>query len=141
MLDERLDNVLDHRQPAAQCSQSLTPLPEAFRSTLESYLVSLLKPRFRRKHFGRFRPGAPVLSAYQSLLDSVKRFGRVDNSVFLEASQDLARQLFRSMQQSGGEAASSRPGVITPGDLLIGIFYTESLETVQTPYLFTSKSI
>ncbi len=140
VLDERfVIHVLDHRQPAAQCSQSLTPLPEAFQSTLESYLLSLLKPRFRRKHFGRFRSGAPVLTAYQGLLDSVKRFGRVDNAIFLEASQVLAKQLFRSMQQSGAEAAVSRPGVITPGDLLVGMFYTESLEAVQTPYLFMIK--
>ncbi len=139
VLDERfVIHVLDHRQPAEQCSQSLTPLPEAFRSTLESYVLSLLKPRFRRKHFGRFRTGAPVLTAYQSLVDSMKRFGRVENAIFLEASQELARHLFRSMQQSGAEAAG-RPGVITPGDLLVGMFYTESLEAVQTPYLFMIK--
>lgn len=140
VLDERfVIHVLDHRQPAAQCSQSLAPLPEAFRSTLESYLLSLLKPRFRRKHFGQFRPGAPALTAYQSLVDSMKRFGRVENAVFLEASQELARHLFRAMQQSGAEAAASRPGVITPGDLLVGMFYTESLEALQTPYLFMIK--
>lgn len=140
VLDERfVIHVLDHRQPAAQCSQSLTPLPEAFRSMLEAYLLSLLKPHFRRKHFGRFRAGSPVLNAYQDLLDSVKRFGRVADAIFLEASQQLARHLFRAMQQSGAEAAAARPGVITPGDLLVGMFYTASLDAAQTPYLFMIK--
>jgi hypothetical protein len=140
VLDERfVIHVLDHRQPAAQCSQSLTPLPEVFRSTLEAYLLSLLKPRFRRKHFGRFRAGSPVLHTYQELLDHVKRFGRVEDTIFLEASQQLARQLFRAMQQSGPEGATGRPGVITAGDLLVGMFYTESLEHKPTPYLFMIK--
>lgn len=140
VLDERfVIHVLDHRQPAAQCSQSLTPLPEVFRSTLEAYLLSLLKPRFRRKHFGRFRAGSPVLRTYQELLDHVKRFGRVEDTMFLEASQQLARQLFRAMQQSGPEGATGRPGVITAGDLLIGMFYTESFEHGPTPYLFMIK--
>ncbi|PON16842.1 hypothetical protein C2W62_16345 [Candidatus Entotheonella serta] len=140
VLDERfVIHVLDHRQPAAQCSQSLTPLPESFRSTLEAYMLSLLKPRFRRKHFGRFRADSPVLNTYRELLDSVKRFGRVEDAIFLEASQALARHLFRSMQQLGAEAASGRPGVITPGDLLVGLFYTESLELEPTPYLFMIK--
>ncbi len=140
VLDERfVIHVLDHRQAAAQCSQSLTPLPEAFRSMLEAYLLSLLKPRFRRKHFGRFRVGSPVLTAYQDLLDSVKRFGRVEDAVFLEASQQLARHLFRAMQQSGAEPETGRPGVITPGDLLVGMFYAETLDQAQTPYLFMIK--
>ncbi len=140
VLDERfVIHVLDHRQSAAQCSQSLTPLPDAFRSTLEAYVLSLLKPRFRRKHFGRFRTDSPVLNTYQELLDSVKRFGRVEDGIFLEASQALARHLFRSMQQSGAEAPPGRPGVITPGDLLVGMFYTESLELEPTPYLFMIK--
>lgn len=140
VLDERfVIHVLDHRQAAAQCSQSLTPLPDAFRSTLEAYLLSLLKPRFRRKHFGRFRADSPVLNTYRELLDSMKRFGRVEDAIFLEASQALARHLFRAMQQSGAEAAASRPGVITPGDLLVGMFYTESLELEPTPYLFMTK--
>ena len=140
VLDERfVIHVLDHRQAAAQCSQSLTPLPEAFRSTLEAYLLSLLKPRFRRKHFGRFRADSPVLSTYQELLDRVKRFGRVDDAIFLESSQALAKHLFRSMQQSGAEAATGRPGGITPGDLLVGLFYTEALELEPTPYLFMIK--
>ncbi|ETX04483.1 nucleoid-associated protein [Candidatus Entotheonella palauensis] len=140
VLDERfVIHVLDHRQPVAQCSQSLTPLPEAFRSTLEAYLLSLLKPRFRRKHFARFRPGSPVLDTYQELLDSVKRFGRVEDAIFLEASQQLAKQLFQAMQQLSGETAAGRAGVITPGDLLVGMFYTESLELEPTPYLFMIK--
>lgn len=140
VLDERfVIHALDHRQPAAQCSQSLTPLPEAFRSTLETYLLSLLKPRFRRKHFARFRAGSPVLDTYQAMLDSVKRFGRVEDAIFLEASQQLAKQLFQAMQQSGAEMSAGRPGVITPGDLLVGMFYTESLELESTPYLFMIK--
>jgi len=140
VLDERfVIHVLDPRQPAAQCSQSLTPLLEAFRSTLEAYLLSLLKPGFRRKHFARFRADSPVLNTYQELLDSVKRFGRVDDVIFLAASQALARHLFRSMQPSGEEAPIRRPGVITPGDLLVGMFYTESLELEPTPYLFMIK--
>ena len=140
VLDERfVIHVLDHRQPAAQCSQSLTPLPAILRSMLEAYVLSLLKPRFRRKHFGRFRADSSVLNSYQDLLDSVKRFGGVKDAIFLEASQTLARHLFRAMQQSGGEAATSRPGVITPGDLLVGMFYTESLEHEPIPYLFMIK--
>lgn len=140
VLDERfVIHVLDHRQPAAQCSQSLTPLPAILRSMLEAYILSLLKPRFRRKHFGRFRADSLVLNSYQDLLDSVKRFGGVKDAIFLEASQTLARHLFRAMQQSGGEAATSRPGVITPGDLLVGMFYTESLEPEPIPYLFMIK--
>jgi len=140
VLDERfVIHVLDHRQPAAQCSQSLTPLPEALRSTLEVYLLSLLKPRFRRKHLGRFRAGSPVLHAYQKLLDSVKRFGRIEDAIFLEASQQLARHLFQVMQQSNTEADGDRPGLITRGDLLVGLFYTEALEREPTPYLFMIK--
>jgi hypothetical protein len=140
VLDERfVIHVLDHRQSSAQCSQSLTPLPEAFRNTLEAYLLSLLKPRFRRKHLGRFRSDSPVLNTYQELLDSAKRFGRVEDTIFLEASQELAKQLFRAMQQTGTETAASRLGTVTPGDLLVGMFYTASLEHEPTPYLFMIK--
>ena len=140
VLDERfVIHVLDHQQPAAQCSQSFTPLPEAFRATLEAYILSLLKPRFRRKHLGRFRPDSPVLYAYQGLLDHVKRFGRVQDSLFLDATQQLARHLFRAMQQSGSDAPSGRPGAITPGDLLVGMFYTEALDLDPTPHLFMIK--
>jgi hypothetical protein len=140
VLDERfVIHVLDHRQPAAQCSQSLTPLPEALRSTLEVYLLSLLKPRFRRKHFGRFRADSPVLHAYQDLLDSIKRFGRIEDAIFLDASQQLARHLFQAMQSSSTEVSGDRPGLITPGDLLVGMFYTESIEPERTPYLLMIK--
>jgi hypothetical protein len=114
-------------------------LPEALQSTLEVYVLSLLKPRFRRKHFGRFRADSPVLHAYQGLLDSVKRFGRIEDAIFLEASQQLARHLFQAMQSSSTEVSGDRPGLITPGDLLVGMFYTESSEHDPTPYLFMIK--
>jgi hypothetical protein len=141
-IDERfVIHVIDNRQPAAQCSQVLTPLPEAFRDTLQTYLLSLLKPRFRRKHYGQFRPESPVLQEYQRLQDSVKRLGSVAESLFLDVSQRLARLLFNAMQQSGQNGASPRPGAITPGDLLVGMFYNSSLEfDVSTvPCLFVIK--
>lgn len=141
-IDERfVIHVVDNRQPVAQCSQVLTPLPEAFRDTLQTYLLSLLKPRFRRKHYGRFRPESPVLQEYQRLQDSVKRLGSVEDSLFLDVSQRLARLLFNAMQQSGQNGASPRPGAVTPGDLLVGMFYNSSLESdvFTVPCLFVIK--
>src|SRR5229473_3167713 len=61
-------HVLDNRLPAVQCSQVLTPLPETLRISLHRYLLALLKPQFRRKRYGRFRPESAVLQAYQQML-------------------------------------------------------------------------
>ena len=141
-IDERfVIHVIDNRQPAAQCSQVLTPLPEAFRDTLQTYLLSLLKPRFRRKHYGRFRPDSPVLEEYKRLQDSVKRLGTIEETLFLEVSQRLARLLFNAMQQSGQNGVSPRPGTITPGDLLVGMFYPNRMESdvSAVPCLFLVK--
>ena len=60
-------HVLDNRLPAVQCSQALTPLPDTLRASLHRYLLALLKPQFRRKRYGRFRPESVVLQAYQQM--------------------------------------------------------------------------
>ncbi len=139
-IDERfVIHVLDNRLPAVQCSQVLTPLPEAFRTTLETYLLSLLKPRFRRKHYGRFQPESPVLQEYQGFLTSWEQHGQVEAEAFLDASQRLAALLFRAMQQAGQNGAQPRPGTITPGDLLMGLFYDQTSETSSLPHLFLVK--
>ena len=137
--DKFVVHVLDHRQPSVQCSQSLTPLPEDLQEVIKSYLLSLLKPGSRRRHYGRFMQDSPVLAEYQRLLDSVKRLGYVEQELFLETSQRLARLLFTAMQQTGQKGATSRPGAITPGDLLVGLFYSQAPAASPTPYLFLIK--
>ena len=140
IIDERfVIHVLDNRQPTAQCSQALTPLPAALRATLHAYVLSILKPRFRRKHYGRFRPDAIVLKEYQGLLADVERQGNVGEETFLAMSQRLALQLFTAMQQSGDNGSGSRAAGITPGDLLVGLFYAQAPEASRVPYLFVLK--
>ncbi len=132
-------HVLDNRQAVVQSSQALTPLPEAFRTTLKTYLLSLLKPQFRRKHYGRFQPESHVLQAYQGLLTEVERHGGVEAEHFLTMSQRLAALLFEAMQQSGGNGVRPRPGGITPGDLLVGLFYGCAPQASPVPYVFLIK--
>src|SRR5262249_6119867 len=93
-------HVLDNRLPAVQCSQALTPLPEALRTSLHRYLLALLKPQFRRKRYGRLRSDSVVLYAYQQMLASQRRHGQVEATAFLTASQHLAARLFEVMRQS-----------------------------------------
>jgi hypothetical protein len=140
IIDERfVIHVLDNRRPTAQFSRALTPLPETLRATLHSYLSSVLKPRFRRKHYGRFRPDAIVLKEYQGLLADVERQGAVDSATFLAMSQRLALHLFTAMQQSGNPGSAARAAGITPGDMLVGLFYTQAPASARVPYLFILK--
>jgi 37-kD nucleoid-associated bacterial protein len=132
-------HVLDNRLATVQCSQALTPLPERLRTTLEKYLLSLLRANFRRKYFGRFRPESPVLQEYQRLSSAVSAHGRVEPALFLEVSQRLAAQLFTAMRQVPQNGTRERPGDITPGDLLVGLFYSRAPEASAVPYLFVLK--
>ena len=75
-------HVLDNHLPAVQCSQALTPLPETLRTSLHRYLLALLKPQFRRKRYGRFRPESAVLQAYQQMLASLRRHGKSRRRIF-----------------------------------------------------------
>src|SRR5438270_10031072 len=75
--DSFVIHVLDNRLPAVQCSQALTPLPDALRASLHRYLLALLKPQFRRKRYGRLRSDSVVLHAYQQMLASLRRHGKV----------------------------------------------------------------
>jgi hypothetical protein len=132
-------HVLDNRLPTVQCSQALTPLPAALRSTLETYLLGLLKPAFRRKHFGSFRPDSPVLRAYERLIASARTSDGIDPQVFLEVSQELASRLFTSMRQVPHNGTRQRPGEITPGDLLVGTFSSAPPAAAGKPVLFLLK--
>lgn len=139
--DHFVIHVLDNRLAAAQCSQALTPLPATLRDGLHRYLLALLKPQFRRKRYGRFRADSVVLQAYQQVLASLRRHGQVEAPAFLTASQQLAAHLFEVMQQSPhhSNGAQPRPGAITPGDLLIGLFQGLEPEPVPEPWLFLIK--
>jgi hypothetical protein len=132
-------HVLDNRLPQAQCSQALTPLPETLRALLERYLLSLLKPHYRRKRFGRFRPESAVLGAYQELLASWQPSHGMATADFLRVSQRLAVSLFDTMRQESHNGVHARPGDITPGDLLVGLFYSQAPEAAIVPYLFLIK--
>lgn len=132
-------HVLDNRLPTVQCSQALTPLPETLSTTLQAYLLSLLKSRFRRKHYGRFRPQSMVLREYQGLLANRAQHGRVEAEAFLAASQRLAALLFETMNHAGSNGTQSRPGEITPGDLLVGLFYNHASQDTAVPYVFLIK--
>src|SRR5262249_12504191 len=132
-------HVLDNRLPAVQCSQALTPLPETLRSSLHRYLLTLLKPQFRRKRYGRFQADSVILQAYQQILASLRRHGQVEATAFLTASQRMAAHLFEVMQQSPNNGAQPRPGAITPGDLLVGLFQGTEPEPVPEPWLFLIK--
>jgi 37-kD nucleoid-associated bacterial protein len=132
-------HVLDNRLPTVQCSQALTPLPAEFRTTLETYLLALLKPAFRRKHFGSFRPESPVLQAYQRLAASARTPDGLDPRVFLEVSQELASRLFTTMRQVPHNGTRQRPGEITPGDLLVGTFSSAPPALAGKPALFLLK--
>jgi hypothetical protein len=130
-------HVLDNRLPEAQYSQALTPLPEELNAALSAYLLALLKPRFRRKHYGRFRAQSPVLHVYQDILASFVKHGRLEAGDFIAASQRIAALLFKAMKQTRDNGVRARPGEITPGDLLVGLFSDRALQTV--PYLFLIK--
>ena len=139
--DHFVIHVLDNRLPAVQCSQTLTPLPDTLRDSLHRYLLALLKPQFRRKRYGRFQSDSVVLHAYQQMLASLRRHGQVEAPAFLTASQHLAARLFEAMRQSpqNGHGAQPRPGAITPGDLLVGLFQGIEPEPVPEPWLFLIK--
>ena len=139
-------HVLDNRLPAVQCSQALTPLPETLRASLHRYLLALLKPQFRRKRYGRFRPESVVLQAYQHMLASQRRHGQVEATDFLAASQAIALRLFdvmrqspHVMRQSPQNGSRPHPGTITPGDLLVGLFQGTAPRPVPEPWLFLIK--
>lgn len=132
-------HVLDNRLPTAQCSQALTVLPDGLRATLENYLLSILKPAYRRKRFGRFQTTSPVLHEYQRLVQDTATRGRVDPVLFLEVSQRLATELFSSMRQAPQNGSRAQPGEITPGDLLVGLFYSRTPEASPVPVLFLIK--
>jgi len=106
---------------------------------VEKYLLSLLRPDFRRRHFGRFRPQSPVLREYQRLITAVTAHGRVDTAIFLDVSQRLATQLFTAMRQTPQNGSRARHGEITPGDLLVGLFHSREPEASPVPYLFLIK--
>jgi hypothetical protein len=132
-------HVLDNRLPAVQCSQALTPLPDTLRASLHRYLLALLKPQFRRKRHGRFRPESVVLQAYQQMLASQHRHGQVETSDFIAASQAIATRLFDVMRQSPQNGSHPHPGTITPGDLLLGLFHGTTPQPVLEPWLFLIK--
>ena len=138
-IDERfVIHVLDNRQPAVQCSQALTPLPEGLRTTLAQYIASLLRPQFRRKHVGRFQSTSAVQREYEQLVSMVKTTGRIEGRTFLAASQRLATLLFQAMRHPRQDSASVRPGEVTPGDLLIGMF-TQNGAVDAMPNVFLIK--
>ena len=137
--DSFVIHVLDNRLPAVQCSQALTPLPDALRASLHRYLLTLLKPQFRRKRYGRLRPESAVLRAYQQILASLRRHGQVAATDFLTASQHLAAHLFDVMRQSPQNGAQPRPRAITPGDLLVGLFQGTEPQLEPEPWLFLIK--
>src|SRR5262249_5042120 len=97
------------------------------------------KPQFRRKRYGRFRADSSVLHAYQQMLESQRRHGQIATTDFLTASQRLAARLFDVMRQSPQNGAHPRPGAITPGDLLVGLFQGIEPEPVPQPWLFLIK--
>ena len=132
-------HVLNNRLPAVQCSRALTPLPETLRASLHRYLLAVLKPQFRRKRYGRFRPESVVLQAYQHMLASQRRHGQVEATDFLTASQAIATHLFDVMRQSPQNGSSPHPGSITPGDLLVGLFQGIAPQPVPEPWLFLIK--
>ena len=132
-------HVLDNRLPTVQSSQELTPLPDSFRGVLTKYLLSLLRPTFQRKRFGRFRPEASVLHEYRRLMASAGPHERVNPAVFLEASQRLASLLFAAMRRAPENGMHARRGEITPGDLLVGLFYGRMPQASPVPYLFLIK--
>jgi hypothetical protein len=132
-------HVLDNHLPAVQCSQALTPLPETLRTSLHRYLLALLKPQFRRKRYGCFRPESTVLQAYQQMLASWRQHGTVEAPDFLAASQAIATRLFSVMRQSPQNGSRPHPGTITPGDLLLGLFQGIAPQPVPEPWLFLIK--
>ena len=137
--DSFVIHVLDNRLPAVQCSQALTPLPDALRASLHRYLLALLKPQFRRKRYGRLRSDSVVLQAYQQMLASLRRHGQVEATDFLTASQRIAARLFDVMRQSPHNGTQPRPGAITPGDLLVGLFQGIEPQSLPEPWLFLVK--
>jgi hypothetical protein len=132
-------HVLDNRLPVAQCSRAFTPLPDTLRASLHRYLLALLKPQFRRKRYGRFRSESVVLQAYQQMLASQRRHEQVEATDFLSASQTIATRLFDVMRQSPQNGSRPRPGAITPGDLLVGLFQGIAPQPVPEPWLFLIK--
>ncbi|MBM3226154.1 MAG: nucleoid-associated protein, partial [Candidatus Tectomicrobia bacterium] len=132
-------HVLDNRLPAVQCSHTLTPLPDTLRSSLQRYVLALLKPQFRRKRYGRFRPESTVLQAYQQILAGLRRHGQVQAEDVVAASQRIATRLFEVMRQAPQNGARPHPGVITPGDLLVGLFQGLAPQAEPEPWMFLLK--
>lgn len=132
-------HVLDNRLPTVQCSQALTPMPEVFRTTLQKYLLSLLRPQFRRKRYGRFRPESAVLAAYQQMVAGWRQAQRPVPADVLAGSQRIASLLFEVMRQTPPNGVRPRPGDITPGDLLVGLFHAIEPEPSPVPWLFLIK--
>ena len=131
-------HVLDNRVPMVQCSQALTPFPQGLRTTLERYLLGLLRPGFRRKEFARFQAESPVLQVCQRLTASAQSNGGINPTTFLEVSR-IPHRLFTAMRQVPQNGAGNRPGEITPGDLLVGTFFSDAPEMSRKPYLFLIK--
>ena len=97
LADRFVIHILDNRQPQAQLSQSLTPMPEPIHNEIRAYIQSILRPSFRRKRFARFGPHSTVLQEYQQLLRDVEQNnGNLDASLFLHVSQRIAMQVASS---------------------------------------------
>src|SRR5262245_23563056 len=133
-------HVVNNRLPAVASWRALTPLPDILRASLHRYLLGVLKPQFRRKRYGRFRPESVVLQAYQHMLASQRRHGQVEATDFLTASQAIATRLFDVMRQSPQNGSRPHPGTITPGDLLVGLFQGMAPQPVPEPWLFLIKA-
>jgi 37-kD nucleoid-associated bacterial protein len=79
------------------------------------------------------------LQAYQHMLTSQRRHGKVEATDFLTASQAIATRLFDVMRQSPQNGSRPHPGSITPGDLLVGLFQGIAPQPVPAPWLFLIK--
>jgi hypothetical protein len=140
-LDDRfVIHILDNRLPQLQLSQSLTPMPKPIYDQIRTYIQSILRPTFKRKRFARFRPQSAVLEEYRQLLRDVdQNNGQLDASLFLHVSQRIAARLFDAMQSGQSDDASTRPGDITPGDLMIGLFYADEPLSSSNLFLYLIK--
>jgi hypothetical protein len=140
-LDDRfVIHILDNRQPQPQLSQSLTPLPEPIHNQIQAYIQSILRPTFRRKRFARFRPNATVLEEYRQLLRDVdQNNGNLDTSLCLHVSQRIAALLFTAMQGGQSDDATTRPGDIAAGDLMMGLFYDEQPLSSSNLFMYLIK--
>lgn len=140
MIDDNfVIHILDNRHSLPECSLSLTPLPEDLRQTLTRYLLAVLRRDSRRRQFGRFQPTSRVLQACADLQQAASQGQPVSAATFLDVSQRLARLLFEAMRRATDNGVPPRPGDITPGDLLVGLFYGRDTATPSGPYLFLIK--